>query len=293
MNKIILFSFLLFSNSLFSQNISKNVIIEYEDTLSVIANTIMNGETEKIRTHANIGFLSELKEVLKYKKSYLYPFDKLVTISKLYPKDNSFRLFSWILKKEDGSYNYFNLIILEATGKNDFNTIIELKDNKNVLNSEKNTLNKDNWYGALIYKIISPKKKNNKLYTILAWDGSNSKSTTKIIDVIEIKNKEVSFGKDIFINGKTVSKRIIYKYNSNTSASVNYEEENKRIIMDHLVPLKENQEGFNQFYVTDGSYDCYQYKNGTWMFTQNIDVRTKTTLPVIKKAKSDKGLFNN
>ena len=145
MNKIIFFSFLLFSNSLFSQNISQNVIIEYEDTLSVIAHTIMNGETEKIRTQANIGFLSELKEVLKYKKSYLYPFDKLVTISKLNPTDNSFRLFSWILKKEDGSYNYFNLIVLEATGKNDFNTIIELKDNKNVLNSENNTLDKDNW----------------------------------------------------------------------------------------------------------------------------------------------------
>ena len=63
--------------------------------------------------------------------------------------------------------------------------------------------------------------------------------------------------------------------------------------MDHLVPLKENQERFNQFYVADGSYDCYQYKNGTWMFTQNIDARTKTTLPEIKKAKSDKGLFNN
>ena len=115
MNKIILFSFLLFSNSLFSQNISQNVIIEYEDTLSVIAHTIMNGETEKIRTQANIGFLSELKEVLKYKKSYLYPFDKLVTISKLNPTDNSFRLFSWILKKEDDSFNYFNLIVLEAT----------------------------------------------------------------------------------------------------------------------------------------------------------------------------------
>ena len=50
MNKIIFFSFLLFSNSLFSQNISQNVIIEYEDTLSVIAHTIMNGETEKIIT---------------------------------------------------------------------------------------------------------------------------------------------------------------------------------------------------------------------------------------------------
>ena len=96
-------------------------------------------------------------------------------------------------------------------------------------------------------QIISPKKKNNKLYTILAWDGSNSKSTTKIIDVIEIKNKEVSFGKDIFINGKTVSKRIIYQYNSNTSASVNYDEEKKRIIMDHLVPLKENKKGLINF----------------------------------------------
>ena len=293
MNKIILFSLLLISNSLFSQNISQNVIIEYEDTLCVIADIIMNGETKKIRTEANIGFISELKEVLKYPKSYHHPFNKLISISKLQANDNSFRIFSWILKKEDGTYHYFNWVVLEAENKDKENTIIELKDNGNLINIENEILNKDNWYGALIYKIISPKKKNNKYYTILSWDGSNPLFTTKTIDVITIKNKEVFLGKEIFINGESSSKRVIYQYNTNSSASVNYDLEKKRIIIDHLVPLKENQEGFNQFYVSDGSYDCYQYKNGKWFFKEDIDARTKSTLPSIKKEKGSKGLFKN
>ena len=37
------------SINLYSQDITENVITEYADTLSDLANTIMNGENEQIR----------------------------------------------------------------------------------------------------------------------------------------------------------------------------------------------------------------------------------------------------
>lgn len=291
MNKFLSLIFILSSTFLSAQNISEKVIKEYEDTLLVLSNNIMYGETLEIREKSNIGFISELKEVMKYKKSYDYPFNDLKTISRLNPEDNSFRLFNWILPKGNGTSKYFAFIIL-PNSDNGYNQIIELKHTEtDLFNFETTIYNNENWYGSLYYKIISPKKKNNQHYTLLAWNGNNPESIIKIIDVLEIKNQKVTLGKDIFIKGEDTTKRIVVEYNRNTSASVNFDEDKNQIVLDHLVPLKENQEGFNQFYVPDGSYDCFLYKNGEWIFKEDIDIRTNKSLPEIDKDKNDRGLF--
>jgi len=289
MKKRILFLLVLIPIIVSSQSVSEKVLKEYEDTLSSIAHTMMHGKTEQIRTEANKGFISELLEVLQYSNSYFFPFDSLKTISRLQPEDNSFRLFNWILKKDNGTYQYFAYIVLPPS-KNE-NRIIKLKETeKHLLDFKKSILHHTDWYGALYYKIISPKK-NNKHYTLLAWDGNNTKSIIKIIDILEIKDDGIWFGKDLFLKDGNTTKRIVVEYNSNTSVSVNYDKEKNRIILDHLVPLKEGQEEYKAFYVPDGSYDCYQYKNGKWIFKEDIDARTSTITPRISKEKQDKGLF--
>ena len=291
MNKFLSFIFILSTTFLSAQNISEKVIKEYEDTLLVLSNSIMYGETIEIREKANVGFVSELKEVMKFKESYIYPFGSLKTISILNPDDKSFRLFNWILPKGNGTNKYFAFIIL-PNSDNGYNQIIELKHTEtDLFNFETTIYNNENWYGSLYYKIISPKKKKNQHYTLLAWNGNNPESIIKIIDVLEIKNQKATFGKDIFIKGEDTTKRIVVEYNRNTSASVNFDADKNRIVLDHLVPLKENQEGFNQFYVTDGSYDCFLYKNGRWIFKEDIDIRTNKSLPEIDKDKNDRGLF--
>ena len=291
MNKFLSFIFILSSTFLSAQNISEKVIKEYEDTLLILSNNIMYGETLEIREKANIGFVSELKEVMKFKESYIYPFGSLKTISILNPDDKSFRLFNWILPQDNGTNKYFAFIIL-PNSDNGYNQIIELKHTQiNLLNLETTNYNNENWYGALYYKIISPEKKDNKHYTLLSWDGNNPEFIIKIIDVIEINDNKVNFGKDIFVRDKDTTKRIVVSYNRNTNASVNFDAEKNRIVLDHLVPLKENQEGFNKFYVPDGSYDCFLYKKGKWIFKEDVDVRTDKSLPKIQKNKNDKGLF--
>jgi len=291
MNKFLSFIFILSSTFLSAQNISEKVIKEYEDTLLILSNNIMYGETLEIREKANIGFISELKEVMNFQESYSYPFNSLKTISILNPDDKSFRLFNWILPQENGTNQYFAFIILPNSNKV-YNQIIELKHTKtDLFNFETTIYNNENWYGSLYYKIISPKKKNNQYYTLLAWNGNNPESIVKIIDVLEIKNQKATFGKDIFVKGEDTTKRIVVEYNRNTSASVNFDADKNRIVLDHLVPLKENQVGFNQFYVPDGSYDCFLYKNGEWIFKEDIDVRSNKSLPEIDKDKNDRGLF--
>ena len=106
---------------------------------------------------------------------------------------------------------------------------------------------------------------------------------------MEIKEDTAWFGKNIFINRTETTSRVVIEYNSRTSISVNYDDSKNRIVFDHLVPLKEQQEGFKAFYVPDGSYDCYQYKNGKWLLKLDVDARIGVKISKITKEK--KGLF--
>ena len=152
MKRIIFYIIIFMSINLYSQDITENVITEYEDTLSDLANTIMNGENEQIRKKANSGFISELKEVLKYKQSYSYPFNKLITISILSPEDKSFKMFNWIFKKDNGEYHYFAIIMMPSKKYEQWNTLIELQDKSDEINNpEEVILNQDNWYGCLYF----------------------------------------------------------------------------------------------------------------------------------------------
>ena len=93
-----------------AQDISNKLISEYEDTLALISYEILNGKTEPERYAANKGFINILKEILKYKKSFEYPFDSLSTISRIYSPDKSFRIFNWLIKKDTEEYEYFCIV---------------------------------------------------------------------------------------------------------------------------------------------------------------------------------------
>ena len=64
-----------------------------------------NCSVRSISDDSKIDILLTRKKILynyPYSKSFKYPFDSLPTISILSPKDNSFRIFNWILRKDNG-----------------------------------------------------------------------------------------------------------------------------------------------------------------------------------------------
>ena len=267
----------------YSQNISKNLIKEYEDTLEVLASGILNGNTEDKRYKANEGFRNTLKEVLSYKKSFKYEFNSLTSISKLYSEEKSFRIFNWFLRKDNKEYEYFCFIHYYNPSKKEYK-IIELKDNsKNIRRPENKQLNKENWYGAYYYDIIYEKNKNRKYHILLGKDFNNEYSTKKIIDVISLSKGKVNLGIPIFYNKKEKKYRIIIEYNSKTSISLRYDKKNLQIIFDHLVPLKKELEGIQEYYVPDGTFDAYQYNGTKWTLQENIDIKSDIRIKPYKK----------
>ena len=278
MKKIFFLLFFTITTSIFAQKVSKQLIAEYEDTLKIMAHTIMNGENEQVKTSANQAFISTLKEVLQYERSFNYPFDSLKTISVKTSSDNKVRIYTWLLKKDNGNYQYFGFVHYKNKSKKRYE-IIALNDNsENIRRPENKSLDNNNWYGALYYDIIYIKKKGRKYYTLLGWDGNNDVSTKKIIDVMYFSGREkIKFGASIFKANKTTSKRYIIEYNATSTISVKYNEKEKRIVFDHLIPMKEDLEGLHEYYVPDGTYNALQYSNGKWELKNDVVVANPTS----------------
>ena len=287
MRKICLILFTLISINSYAQKGNNKLIAEYEDTLKIIAHKIMNAESEENRRIANDAFIINLNEVLKYERSFKFPFDSLVTISKVYAPDNTFRIFNWLLRKDNSTYEYYAFVHYNNK-KRDRYELIRLTDNSaNIRNPKQADLDATNWYGGLIYDIIYIKKKGRKYYTLLLWDGNDSYSTKKIIDVMYFSGKnKIKFGLPIFKKSKKISqKRVIVEYDSKTSVSLKYHQKNQKIVFNHLVPSRKDLEGLEEYYIPDGTFNEYKYQKGKWWLIQDIDIRNIQKLPKIKKPK--------
>ena len=235
----------------------------------------MFSKIESERIEANKGFIPILKEVLSYNKSFKYPFDSLPTISILSPKDNSFRIFNWILRKDNGTYDYF--CIIHQKKKRDFEIIELIDKSENIRNPDFEDLDSKNWYGALYYNIIYVKKSGRKFYTLLGWDGNDGRSTKKIIEPMYFSGKnKVKFGLPIFkLKDKSKKRRIILECDSKSSFSLKYSEDDNRVIFDQLVPIKKELEGMHEYYIPEGTYNAFNYLNGKWVLEEDIDARNQ------------------
>ena len=288
MKKIIIFNIcILFSFSAFSQKGNNQLFSEYEDTLKVIAERVMNLPLEAEKRIANDALIEYLSEVLLYEKSFNYNFDSLITISRLKSPDKRFRIFNWLLKKDNNTYEYYGIVHYYNKKKKKFELITLIDNSNNIRTPEQENLDATNWYGGLIYDIIYIKKPGKKYYTLLLWDGNDGYSTKKIIDVMYFSGKnKIKFGLPIFKkNAKESQKRIILQYDSKTTVSVKYSNEKKEIIFNNLVPQRKGLEGLYEFYIPEGTFNSYKYKNGKWWLKEDVDVRIKQKIKKYKKPK--------
>ena len=287
MKKICFLVFTLHSLSIFAQKGNNNLFAEYEDTLKVIAHAIMNAETEAEKRLANTAFITNLTEVLKYEKSFKFPFDSLPTIARILSPDNTFRIFNWLLKKDNGAFEYYAIVHYHNIKRKRYEIIPLVDNSANIRNAEQEDLDAKNWYGGIYYQIAYIKKIGRKYYTLLSWDGNDGNSTKKIIDVLSFSGKnKIKFGLPIFKKSKKESqKRVIIEYDAKTSVSVRYQEKEKRIVFDHLVPPKKDLEGLEEYYIPEGTFNSYQYNKGKWLLEEDIDIRNQQKVKRIKKPK--------
>ncbi len=239
------------------------------DSLARLGYRMYNAPSEAERLQANYQFIPGLVAALNVSHSFRIGFDSLRMISIQYAPDRSFRIFSWHIQLNDGSYRYFGTIQLHTSDGSlklfplvDHSTEIPVPDTE-ILSYKK-------WLGCQYYRIIDLTGAPGT-YLLLGWKGKSPKTTQKLIDVLSFVHGEPQFGKAVFdhpeTNGKT---RVIYEYARQVTMLLDYEPTTHRIVLDHLAPPDKQQTGNYASYGPDMTHDAWQIEGGRLKLTEDV-----------------------
>ncbi len=241
----------------------------YEDTLNAIGDEMIGGKDHAVRTMASHFLVKNLVKALKQENSFQYDFSGLRSISVIEPESKKFKIFTWQLLQENLSYRYYGAIQMQGKDLKlfplvDYTLVIDSKD-RIITDNER-------WLGALYYDILEVSKGKNTYYTLFGYHGANALSTKKMLEVLWFTPEgEVRFGAPIFsFEDDSLSNRVIYEYKEEAAFSLHYDEDQKKIVFDHLIPVDDLSEGYYFNYVPDGSYDGFEWKKGKWQFISKL-----------------------
>jgi hypothetical protein len=231
---------------------------------------LVNNPDEMERKAANYKFIRTLVGALKVPHSFNYPFDSVKSISIINAPDNHFRILSWHVMNQDGSYRFYGTVQMN-TGNNLL--MYPLEDYSPMLkNPQDSVTDTRKWYGAQYYKIVRVAAAK-PYYVLLGWKGNNIRSTKKVIEVLSFdKNDKPSLGMPVFDKSNN-RKRIVFEYTRQASMLLRYVPDQNLIVFDHLAPPDDKMKDQPETFGPDLSYDGYKLKNGRWEFIENLDMR--------------------
>jgi hypothetical protein len=156
---------------------------------------------------------------------------------------------------------------------------------------EYNLLNPNDWYGALYYNIKQFKAKKGTAYLLFGLDYYNFHNRRKVVDVLVIKDDQVTFGAPVFVKDNDgrrpiVKNRLMIEFAGDANVRMNYDEQLELVVHDNLIAV-DNRISQMQSAYPDGSYVGYEYKKGEWnykekLFHQKLD-EAPTPEPILNK----------
>jgi hypothetical protein len=275
-NLLLFYAFLFAGNVCLAQHLSspeKKILREKEDSLQAIAPQIIRGRNAGDRFSADSQFTKIFVRALQVSNSFDYPFDSLETIAKVTPPDSTFRIFTWQLvingdiirqhgaiqmRTPDGSLKLFPLI-----------------DKTDLIRDLNDTITSNlAWIGALYYRILEENAFGKKYYTLLGFDDNNLNSDRKIIEILTFEKGRPVFGGHYFsFQDKSLfpkpPARFIMEYQKATAPRLNYDQDMKIIIYEHLISgTGEPQKKYT--YIPDGDYEGLEWKDGKWVHIEKV-----------------------
>ena len=265
--------FIIAPLSLFAQHSSdsrsEKQLRIYQDSLERLGKKVINAEEEIERKNANYTFIKTLTSALKTPGSFNFKFDSVKSFTILRSPDNKFRIISWHVMNQDGSYRFYGTIQMNTDGPL---LMHPLADYTPFFKNPQDTVTDNTkWYGAQYYEII-PVYGANPYYVLLGWKGNTVQSTKKVIEVLSFKNNQPVFGMSIFANNHD-RKRIIFEYTRQASMLLKYLPEQHLIVFDHLSPPDQKLKDHPETFGPDLSYDGYKLVDGRWKLVENLDMR--------------------
>ncbi len=271
---------------------------EMEDSLKLYGLSMVRDSTYEVRRVAQANFSRLFSEALALEGSFDYPFDSVKTISILYPKDRTFRIFTWQVCENSNKFHYYGQIQMN-TPKGE--RVVLTDHSESIPVPQQEILDAEHWYGALYYDIQEIGKGKKKYYLLYGFDANDLFQRRKLVEVLKFKDGKPVFGAPIFItrmrdgNALDVAKRFVLNYGATTSVSLRYDYDLKMIIYDNLIPFGSPYAEANYMMLPDGSYRGFVLKKNKWhpiekVFHQTQDEAPRE-MPILDGRKGKHGLF--
>jgi len=282
------------------QRISKEdrlILKKKEDSLKASAYIILNGRTTEESLVADSQFTRLLVKALKVKNSFYYPFDSLITISKLIPPDSSFRIITWQLQLGEDKTRQHGAIQMRT--QDGSLKLFPLIDKSEFVERIGDTIaNNLGWIGAVYYRIIQKSAFDKTYYTLLGYDENNARINRKIVDVLTFQNGEPIFGGPYFSFpnsgfSQKFTHRYVMEYKKHAGPRLHYDEEEDMIVIEHLISESGEPER-KETLVPDGDYDALKWINGKWVYITKLFTSKLQDgqAPVPNPIKENDGQFN-
>ncbi|HRP89567.1 MAG TPA: hypothetical protein PKX92_05965 [Edaphocola sp.] len=240
-----------------------------EDSLIRYVDSMNRGAISEERIDYCHLFIKEFGHVLKKDNSFLYPFEELSKkVHILYPEDKSFRIFNWPVEYAPARFRYYG-VVQKMDG-----TLFPLIDqSEKIDDAQKNILlTNKNWFGQEYYRIISEKNENgNTIYFIFGVNHSRDNTSIKMMDVLNFKGNELTFGAPYFLKGQN---RFVMEYQKGTQVSLNYDAGQKMVVF-NVLESEINQPQRKNTLVPNGDLDGLKWNVNRWELVRNL-------IPVIK-----------
>ncbi len=278
MKALIIISFFLtcfFANAQKINNADNKLLKQTEDTLALYSKQMVFAQDASSRFYADSIFIKTLVRALKINNSFSYPFDSVTTISKIYPPDSSFRIFTWQIERDESYFRQYGAIQMRTKeGSLKFFPLIDASDYTSTPTDS--VRSNTNWIGAIYYGIVAKEYKGKKYYTLFGFDDNDFVSTKKWLEELTFNaNSEPVFGGPFFdykedsIKPAQPAYRFCLEYKKDAKARMVYDPDLDLIIFDHLI--SESNEVNKKFtLIPDGDYEGFKWSNGKWLHIDKV-----------------------
>jgi len=251
-----------------------------EDSLKYYSHEMIFDSFAENRFHYDSIFIRSLVKSLKTPYSFEYPFDSVVTISKLYAPDSTFRIFTWEIQRDESYYHQDGAIQMKTKdGALKLFPLFDASDFAGVPTDSVRT-NK-NWIGAIYYNVVMKEYKGKKYYTLFGYDDNDMSATRKWLEVLTFDaNGQPVFGGNYFdyvndeIKAPQPVNRFLFEYEKDARARLVYDSDLNMIVFDHLIS-ESNEPQKKYTLIPDGDYEGFKWNNGKWVHVSKIFAEQK------------------
>ena len=272
---IALFLLSVSTNAQSLSNANLAALHKTEDSMKPYANDMIMANFMEDRLVADSIFTRYLVKALRTPYSFSYPFDSIITVSKMYAPDSSFRIFTWQFERDESYFRQRGAIQMRtADGSLKLFPLIDASPFTSVpTDSVRNNLN---WIGSIYYGIVEKENAGKKYYTLFGYDDNDISTTRKWVDVLTFdKEGKPLFGGQFFnypedsIKPPQPAYRFCLEYKKDAHPRLNYDPEMDMIVFDHLIS-ETNHQSQKFTLIPDGDYEGFAWKNGKWNYVKKV-----------------------